>query len=213
MASQEVLTALETLRHELEKLEPAIKHVETAQLITQSIKGIPEKHIELLKEVRNNDALHKVQLKNLFKKELQDLTEENRRLQKNTDEIQRKIVAEQEALSKLNNTVKSFHDRVEKINFPERFDDLDSNVSGNTQALQSLQTTLSRIERNIIDRLIDLSDYQKETRSGLQTAIEQAKSSIQLFIEASAKRQKLLNYITWGLIVMSVVVPYLTKTP
>lgn len=175
MASQEVLTALETLRHELEKLEPAIKHVETAQLITQSIKGIPEKHIELLKEVRNNDALHKVQLKNLFKKELQDLTEENRRLQKNTDEIQRKIVAEQEALSKLNNTVKSFHDRVEKINFPERFDDLDSNVSGNTQALQSLQTTLSRIERNIIDRLIDLSDYQKETRSGFKQPLNRRK--------------------------------------
>ena len=36
MASKEVLNALETLHRELEKLEPAIKHVETAQQITET---------------------------------------------------------------------------------------------------------------------------------------------------------------------------------
>ena len=88
MASQEVITALESLHREIEKLEPAIKHVETAQQVTQTVKAIPQKHVELLTEVKNNDAKHKEELKNLFAKELSGFTAENKKLQKTTTEIQ-----------------------------------------------------------------------------------------------------------------------------
>ncbi len=70
MLSQEVLTALESLHREIERLEPAIKHVETAQQVTQTVKAIPQKHLEFLQEVKGNDAKHKDELKNLFAKEL-----------------------------------------------------------------------------------------------------------------------------------------------
>src|SRR5690606_27359284 len=71
MASQEVLTALESLHREIEKLEPAIKHVETAQQVTQTVKAIPQKHVELMQEVKSNDAKHKDELRNRFAKELE----------------------------------------------------------------------------------------------------------------------------------------------
>lgn len=87
MPSQEVLTALESLHREIEKLEPAIRHVETAQQVTQTVKAIPQKHVELLQEVKTSDAKHKEELKTLFAKELSGFTAKNRKLQKITAEI------------------------------------------------------------------------------------------------------------------------------
>lgn len=190
MASQEVLTALEALHREIEKLEPAIKHVETAQQVTQTVKTIPQKHVELLQEVKSNDAKHKDELKNLFAKELSGFTEENKNLQKTTTEIQQQIKLEQEALAKLKETVQSFHERVEKINFPERLDKLDANVAGIMAAVQAIQSRLDTIERNISEKIRDLQDYQKESRATFQTNIEQLKRDLQENINIKFQQQK-----------------------
>ena len=211
MASQEVLTALESLHREIEKLEPAIKHVETAQQVTQIVKAIPQKHVELLQEVKSNDAKHKDELKNLFAKELSGFTEENKKLQKTTTEIQQQVKLEQEALAKLKETVQSFHERVEKINFPERLDKLDANVAGIMAAIQSVQSRLDGLERNISDRLRDMQDYQKETRAALQSGLEQTKTALQTAVETTAKKQQTLTYITWALVVVAIVITFVLK--
>lgn len=211
MASQEVITALESLHREIEKLEPAIKHVETAQLVTQTVKAIPQKHMELLQEVKSNDAKHKDELKNLFAKELSGFTEENKKLQKTTTEIQQQVRLEQEALAKLKETVQSFHERVEKINFPERLDKLDANVAGIMAAIQSVQSRLDGLERNISDRLRDMHDYQKETRAALQSGLEQTKTGLQTAVETATKKQQTLTYITWALVVVAIIITFVLK--
>lgn len=211
MASQEVITALESLHREIEKLVPAIKHVETAQQVTQTVKAIPQKHVELLTEVKNNDAKHKEELKNLFAKELSGFTEENKKLQKTTTEIQQQVKLEQEALAKLKETVQSFHERVEKINFPERLDKLDANVAGIMAAIQSVQSRLDGLERNISDRLRDMQDYQKETRASLQTGLEQTKTALQTAVDTAAKKQQTFTYITWALVVVAIIITFVLK--
>ncbi|OMP76286.1 hypothetical protein [[Flexibacter] sp. ATCC 35208] len=211
MASQEVLTALETLHREIEKLEPAIKHVETAQQVTQTVKAIPQKHVELLQEVKSNDAKHKEELKTLFAKELSGFTDENKKLQKTTTEIQQQVKLEQEALAKLKETVQSFQERVEKINFPERLDKLDANVAGIMAAIQSVQSRLDGIERNIADRLRDMQDYQKETRATLQSGLEQLKTTLQTAVDTAAKKQQTLTYITWALVVVAIIITFVLK--
>ena len=211
MASQEVLTALESLHREIEKLEPAIKHVETAQQVTQTVKAIPQKHVELMQEVKSNDAKHKDELKNLFEKELSGFTEENKKLQKTTTEIQQQVKLEQEALAKLKETVQSFHERVEKINFPERLDKLDANVAGIMAAIQSVQSRLDGLERNISNRLRDMQDYQKETRATLQSGLEQSKTALQTAVDTAAKKQQTLTYITWALVVVAIIITFVLK--
>src|SRR5690606_19042911 len=211
MASQEVLTALESLHREIEKLEPAIKHVETAQQVTQTVKAIPQKHVALLQEIKNNDAEHKEELKTLFAKELSGFTEENKRLQKTTTDIQQQVKLEQEALAKLKETVQSFHERVEKINFPERLDKLDANVAGIMAAIQSVQSRLDGLERNIVDRLREMHDYHKETRATFQSAVEQSKTALQTSVDTAAKKQQTFTYITWALIVACIIMLFLGR--
>jgi hypothetical protein len=164
MASPEVITALESLHREIEKLEPAIKHVETAQLVTQTVKTIPQKHVELLTEIKNIDTKHKEDLKKLFTNELSNLTDENKKLQNTTVEIQNQVKLELEELNLLLMKVKAFHQKVEQINFPERLDKLDATVSGIISSVQLVQGRLDIIERNVSDKIRDMQDFQKETR-------------------------------------------------
>jgi chromosome segregation ATPase len=211
MASQEVITALESLRREIEKLEPAIKHVETAQQVTQTLKVIPQKHVELLTEVKNNDAKHKEELKNLFAKELSGFTQENNKLQKATTEIQQQVKLEQESLAKLKEAVQGFHERLEKINFPERLDKLDINVAGIMSAIKSVQSRLDSLERNFFDRLRDVQDYHKETRASLQSSLEQTNTTLQTAIDFASKKQQIYAYITWALVVVTIILIFVFK--
>ena len=198
MPSPDVIKALEALHSELNKLEPAIKHVEAAEQVTQVVKTIPDKHMALLEAVKASDAQYKEGLNALFVEELSILTEANRNLQQTTRDIQQEVRNEQVALAKVKESIQAFYDRVEKINFPERLDKLDANVAGIMAALQAVQSRLDNVERNIADRLRDMQDYQKETRAHFQQ---------------TAQRQRVYTYITWILVVVaSVLIIVMCKT-
>lgn len=210
MASNKVIQALEALRQELDKLEPAIKHVQTAQKVTETVKNIPQKHLELLNEVKQNDSKHKDELKDLFSNELTSITDENKKLAKNNEEIQKLIKEDLEIISKLKETVSLFLDRVDRVNFPERLDKIDANVAGIMAAIQSVQSRLDGLERNISDRLKDAMEQQKEMRSSLQTTLEQNKTTLQALLDTTAKKQQTNAYISWALIVLGIIAIILT---
>ena len=182
MASQQVLIALEELHQELNKLEPAIKHIETAQLVTKMVKDIPKKLLEI-----SND------LKVLFSEELKVITVENKKISKTTSDIQEVVKVEIEEINKSRKVIAAFHEKVLQINFPERLDKLDANVSGLMAAIHSTQSRLDNIERNLSDKMRDLSDKQKEEMLSMRN-----------FMVASAKKQKNNTYITWVLITIGI---------
>ena len=271
MPSQEVLSALESLHREIEKLEPAIKHIEAVQKVTESVKIILKKHDELLTEIKKNESKHKDELKKLFEKELSDILEEtkklqilssdihtlareilsnipqslaelleelksndarhkdelqrlfanelrnlakeNKKLQEITYEIQELVKHEVAALAKLRETVQAFHERVERINFPERLDKLDANVAGIMAALQSVQSRLDSLERNITERIKDMLDYQyvslqKEIRTALQNELGRSTIALRTAVDEAAKKQQTLTYITWVLIVVAIIITF-----
>jgi hypothetical protein len=217
MASNEVLKALEALRKELDKLEPAIKHVETAQQVTETVKNIPQKHIDLINEVKESDSKHKGELKELFTKELEMITVENKKITDSNVEIQKLIKTDLEIIGKLKETVSLFLDRVDKVNFPERLDKMDATISGIMAAVQSIQGRLDIVERNITDRLKDSADFQKEMKSSLQTSLDNSTKDLKFsieqnkaFVEATAKKQQTNTYITWGLIIIGIITIILT---
>ena len=213
MASQQVLTALESLHKELEKLAPAIKHVETAVEVTKIVKEIPQKHIKLLEEIKSDDDRYKRELEEVFTKELSLLVEENHKLQKTTSEIQNQVKIEQEALALLKDNVKAFHDKVESIHFPERLDKIDANVAGIMAAVQSIQSRLDIVERNLSDSLKEVRIEIRETHTGINNTLKQlfteaanrqleSQKAIQENIISAANKQKVFNYLTWGLILI-----------
>lgn len=108
-------------------------------------------------------------------------------------------------------TVQSFHERVEQINFPERLDKLDANVAGIMAAIQAVQIRLDGLERNIVDRLREMHDYHKETRATFQSAVEQSKTALQTAVDTAAKKQQTLTYVTWALVVVAIIITFVLK--
>jgi uncharacterized phage infection (PIP) family protein YhgE len=191
MASEQVISALESLHRQLEKLEPAIKHVEIAQEVTQTVKTIPGKHIEFIEDMKTQSLQHKNELTKLFRDQINELITEHTNLSKVTKEILSNVQVELEAITRLKGEIKTFHGKVEGIRFPERLDKLDANVAGLMAAVQSVHGRVDGIERNLSDRLKELFERQKEDAK-----------NIQVNIATSQKAQKITSYITWGILVV-----------
>lgn len=195
MASEKVIIALDLLHKELEKLEPAIKHIETAQMVTQIVKEIPQKHNDLLKSLKEEGDNHKEELKKIFTAELSKLGDENKKLTETTTVIQKDVKSELEAVGKVNSTVKNFHDRVEKINFPDRLDKVDASVAGMMAAVQAIQSRLDLVERNISDKLKEMGHVQSFNSTQIKEEIVELK-----------KKQFYQSIVTWVLIALSLIV-------
>lgn len=151
MASQEVLFELDRLRKELQRLEPTITHIETAKEVSNIVKGIPEKHEALIKT-----------LEVLFKGQLSQLAAENKSLQEKTKDLQNIVDKETIALKALSADLRAIQKQINDVNFPQRLDKLDASVSGALSIIQSLQNRFDSVERNILDRIRDLSESQKD---------------------------------------------------
>ena len=213
MASQEVLTALETLHREIEKLEPAIRHVETAQQVTQAIKTIPQKHLELLKDVKSLDAKHKEDLKNLFASEISELSDESSKVQQATTLIQKTIQLQQKEIDKLLKSISESYAKINDTDIPGKLSDISEFSIANNGFLDELNKNLPEgLEKVIMDlekmhsanikSLQKVLDYQRETRAILQSGLEQSKTALQTAVDAAAKKQQTLTYITWALVVV-----------
>ena len=200
MPSPEVLTALEKLKDELTQIQPAIRHIESAASAAEKIKDIPQRHLDLLAELRKVDTVYKAELKGVFNTELVNLTGESKKIAQSTVELQQGLKADLEALVAVRESVKTFHDRVERINFPERLDKLDTTISGIMLAIQSVQQRVESMERNVLDRLKETAERQRETQGALQQNLEKG-----------FRQQRVTVYVTWALIVFSVLVLVLAK--
>jgi hypothetical protein len=267
MSYQNVREALDELHREIQRLEPAITHVETAQQVTQIMSTLPQhylvmleevkkhdlehkqelldryntdvsrireqnvqlhnsttslqqatvqtladlgtKHLELINELRINDERYKIDLVRLFSHETAAILDENVKLQNTTAEIQNQVILEQVALRNLKDTIKSFHDRVEQINFPERLDGLGANITGLMATIQAIQRRLDVVERNLSDRIKDISDYQKETHTAIQNQLQESITGLQNTMDLALKRQQGLIYTTWVLIIIGIVLSLL----
>lgn len=158
MASKEVLSILEELHKELEKLEPAIKHIEAAQQVTSEVKKIPKIHLELLEKIKTEDNNHKIELEKTFRDETKTLSNENKRLQDVTSKIQESVINEQNELQTLLTAISSYYKRIDSIDFPLRFDGVDNEIISVKKRVEEIQVKLDAIEKNILNRIKKLDN-------------------------------------------------------
>jgi len=161
MPSKEVLDSLQQLHEELEKLAPAIKHVETATEVTKIAKSIPDKHIELIESVKKTDKEFKNQLFEINSKSIEEFGDENKKTLTRINSLAETISEYQDKLSELKSTISDYYKKIDSINFPERLDKLDKSISAINLGIQNLQTRLGDIERQIMSKIERIEKHQK----------------------------------------------------
>jgi len=151
----EKITALDRLHQELNKLEPAIKHIEKTVELTKIIKEIPNKHLAFVNEQKHIELSFKESLKDLASKEFNEvsshISDESNKLKSLLIEIDSENKKLKEYINKLEGAVKQIDD----YDFPLRLKSIEGDLSAiasgfnNVQgSLNNIQSDFSRFDRN-----------------------------------------------------------------
>lgn len=214
--NQDIHSHLEKLKVELNKLEPAVKHLQKADenaaaliSIFSSIQKEYSKHLQAIEKllVDSNKDHH-----NQISKDIQDsITKLNSVVEKITNSfksVEKEVKDLLEEYTFLSSETEKLVNKIDKVDFPTRLDKLDATVSTITQGLQNTQQRLGDIERNIKD---DFTAKQKDFNSRIESAENAVKQRIdnsdneftKMFEKISKENNllKILLFVTIGLTV------------
>jgi chromosome segregation ATPase len=181
--NQDIHTHLEKLKVELNKLEPAVKHLqkadENATALITSLTNIHKefsKHLQSIeKSLSDANEKHQKQLTKEIQDSTKKITDATEQLSKSNSAFEKQIKAVLSGYSELAEAASRLIKKIDSVDFPSRFDKLDATVSSINQGLQNTQQRLGDIERNIKD---DLLSKQKELTSKIESAENATKQRI-----------------------------------
>ena len=214
--SQDIHTHLEKLKTELNKLEPAVKHLqkadENATALISSLSNIHKefsKHLQSIeKSLSDTNAKHQKQLTKEIQESTKKINDATELLSKSNSTFEKQIKNLLSEYSELGNTTATLIKKIESVDFPKRFDKLDATVSSINQGLQNTQTRIGDLERNIKDDLQaktkDVILKVESTENNLKQQIASLEKVTATLFEKQSKENKLLKilvFISIGLIV------------
>lgn len=191
MASQEVLKSLEVLHKELDKLRPAIKHVEALDQVVGMVKSIPEKQIEFLNNISQTSISLRSELLQMHSDEITRISGEVIKITEQTRLIQDSVIAEAHENEALRSKLTSLYDYIARIDFPDRLDKIDAQITEMLSATKTLQGSIGQLEIQINQSLSSLKQSVSEEINASKTEILNLKT---------------LFYITWILLVIIIIV-------
>lgn len=222
--SQDIHTHLEKLKTELNKLEPAVKHLQKAdENATALITSLSNIHKEFSKHLQNiekslSDAneKHQKQLTKEIQESIKKIYEATELLSKSNSVFEKQIKNLLSEYSGLGVATAALIRKIDSVDFPKRFEKLDSIVSSINQGLQNTQTRIGDLERNIKDdiqaKTKDLISKVDSSESNLKQRIENIEKVTKSQFEKQSKENKLLKILLFvsiglmvGLIVFSVI--------
>ena len=154
--NNDIHTHLEKLKTELNKLEPAVKHLqkadENATLLVNTLTNI---HKEFTKHLQNfekslSDAneKHQKQLTTEIQESIKKISDATEQYLKSNSSFEKQIRVLLSEYNGLRASTLKLINRIESIDFPAHLDKLDASVSSINQGLQNTQTRIGDLERN-----------------------------------------------------------------
>lgn len=214
--SQDIHTHLEKLKTELNKLEPAVKHLQQAdENATALISAVNTIHKEYSKNLQAIEKLLVDSNKDHHKqisKDIQDstikLNDLGEKITKSFKSVEKEVKDLLDEYKFLSSETEKLVTKIDKVDFPTRLDKLDATVSSISQGLQNTQTRIGDLERNIKDDLQaktkDIISKVDSTESNLKQRIENFEKVTATQFDKQSKENKLLKillFVSIGLIV------------
>ena len=225
--SQDIHTHLEKLKTELNKLEPAVKHLqkadENATALISSLSNIHKefsKHLQSIeKSLSDANEKHQKQLTKEIQESTKKINDATELLSKSNSAFEKQIKNLLSEYSGLGDATAALIRKIESVDFPKRFDKLDAIVSSINQGLQNIQTRIGDLERNIKDDLQaktkDVILKVESTEKNLNQQIASLEKATATLFEKQSKENKLLKillFISIGLIVGLIVYRIISGT-
>jgi hypothetical protein len=200
MASQQVIEKLEKLQSELDTVSFAVKHIDEAAKVAKTTSDILKKIPELLAELKSVEENHRKDLQkdhkekiDAIEKQLTELIEKAQQLSQIIDETK-----------KLEKSISDYFQEIKKINFPDRLDKIDNQISSINIGVGNLQTAIQNTQMKI-DTVQSSVNEAKHSIEKKQADNQELLIQRQNYQDKEIKLLKTILFIICGLIVIGTV--------
>lgn len=195
MASQQLIEKLEKLQSELETVSIAVKHIDEAAKVAKTAAEILKKIPELLAELKSVEEKHRKDLQKDLKEKIDAIEKQLQSLLTELKEKAKQLSQVIDDTKKLEKSISEYFQEIKKINFPERLDKIDNQISSINIGLGNLQTSIQRSQEKT-EKGFD--ETNQNVRSGFSSTKESIKHSQEKVTSdlASHSNAKTLEIIT-----------------
>lgn len=197
MPSQQVIETLKQLQSKLGELAPAIAHIEKASEVAKKTSKIAGEFPILISDLKAIEEAHRNSLQNEFKKKILQLEKEVKSIIDAVGIANESLSNSIKESSKIDKSISKYVVEIQKINFPDRLDKIDNQISAISIGLGNLQSTSQRIIEKFENSFLEMKQHQTEgyTRinENILTISQKSTSDIGHKIESNYKIMSDLN--------------------
>jgi len=198
MPSQQVIEKLEKLQTELETVSVAIKHIEDASKVAKTAADILKKIPELLIELKSVEEKHRKDLQKDLKEKIDAIEKQLQSLLTELKDKEKQLSQVIEETKKLGKAVNDYIVELRNINFPERLDKIDNQISSINIGVGNLQTSIQRSQEKI-EKGFD--ETNQNLRAGFSSTNDNIKHSQEKVISdlashTNAKATEIIKHLT-----------------
>ena len=146
MPSQQVTDKLQETQKELDKIKSAIEHIQEAAVVAQHAARVVLEVQKLIKELQSIEKDHRFELIKILKERIGEI---ERRIEATVKELERGVMQLGQLtveLTRLHKNISEYFEIIKKINFPERLDKIDNQISSINIGIQNLQSDVKRLQ-------------------------------------------------------------------
>ena len=188
--NQDIHTHLEKLKGELEKLSPAIQHLQKADENTSAVvtaaKNLHKEYANHLQKIEellvatNKD--HQKQISKTINESVSKLDAATNDFGETHGEFEKTVKLFIDKYKRLADSATHLVKTIEGIDFPIRLDKVDATVSSINQGMQNVQQRIGDTERNLKDNLqASAKELTKKIENSERAVSEKLKSSKNIF--------------------------------
>lgn len=149
MPTQSVIEKLEELRKELDKASTAVKHIDDAANIAKNAAAILASFIALLNDLKALEESHRQELIKIHKDKIDALEDQLQSLLIELKEKSNQLNLLIDETKELEMTISDYYSEIKRINFPDRLDKIDNQISAINIGIANLQTAIQETQRRI----------------------------------------------------------------
>jgi len=198
---QEVIDRLRELREQLDRVANAIRHIEQASMVAENSANILSEFEGIASNLNKIEIAHRDALILLHRNVLGDLEQPIQGLLVEIDRKSNIVFQLTEETKGLHQSISAYIDLIKGVNFPDRLDKIDNQISSINIGIGNLQTTVNALLINIDN----VHSCVEATKRNILRKVEVLEAKIlndNLNIKRNIKGNKILLIVTIGLIIV-----------
>lgn len=210
MPTPQVIEKLEALQSKLETVSIAIKHIEDASMVAKTAADILKKIPELLTELKSVEEKHRKDLQKDLKEKIDVIEKQLQSLLAELKDKAKQLNQVIEETKKLEKSITDYFAELRKINFPERLDKIDNQISSINIGVGNLQTAI-QISQTKIDSVNLALNEAKQSIEKKQIVIQELLIQRLNHQDNEIKLLKTILFVVCGLVIIGFIATIFIK--